>query len=487
MGLRLILMTKLITANDITRLKGKVESTGIKLILLHLFPIISEGAVSQLKQPSDMTPTAEKVSDHLRAAGIHNARVIQHEGCYPAVFGEIKADVPNAPTILIGGHFDGQPSTNQWTVTAPHEPKLVIEGGETRVFGRGTSDDWGQVLTHVMAVKMIRDLGLPLPVNLKFLIEGGEETGSPNMDKFVTSHKELLTCDLVILTDSSPGRPGIPVITTMARGLVGADVKLEFGTNDPHSGDSLTYSAVDVLAKILSLKNLKTMRVEIPGFYDRVRTTSDAAIARLIQMPFDVGHFIKMNGLTRIITLDGCSAQEAMWAKPTYQQHTVLDSKGHAIPHSNKLTTRAQAYVTMRLVADQDPMEIFELFKTEVYRRLEQETLLQPETLHIELGHLAYPFSTDVSGPMFDAVALSMSEAFGVKQVDFAGCGGTEPIAIYYQNILGAPVVFNAYNDPSDHYHGDNESLSVDRGFMPGIVANVLTYQRLFELRNPAQ
>lgn len=304
------------------------------------------------------------------------------------------------------------------------------------------------------------------------------------MDKFVTAYKELLKCDLVILTDSAPGRPGIPVITTMARGLVGADVNLEFGTNNPHSGESLTYSAVDVLSRVLALKNLKTMRVEIPGFYDRVRSTSDPAIARLIQMPFDVGHFIKTNGLTKIITLDGCSAQEAAWAQPTYQVHTVLDHQREALPHSNTLPTRAQAYVTMRLVADQDPREIFELFRAEVYRRLEAETQLGPETLHIEAEHVAYPFSTDVTGPQFDAVALSMSEAFGVQQVDFAGCGGTEPIAMYYQTILGVPVVFNAYNDPSDHYHGNDESFSIDRGFMPGIVANVLMYQRLYELRN---
>ncbi len=334
-----------------------------------------------------------------------------------------------------------------------------------------------------MAVKMIRDMGLPLMVNLKLLIEGGEEIGSPNMDKFVKAHKDLLKCDLIILTDSAPGRPGVPVITTMARGLVGADVKLKFGVNDPHSGDSLTYSAVDVLSRILALKNLRTMRVEIPGFYDAVRPVTDPGIARLIEMPFDVSHFIQTNGLGRIVTLDGCSAQEAMWAQPTYQVHTVLDSSGEAIPHVNKLTTGAQAYVTMRLVADQDPQHIFELFSTEVFRRLAAETHLDASTLAIKPSHFAYPFSTDVSGSEFDAVALSMSEAFGVEQVDFAGCGGTEPIAMYYQTILGVPVVFNAYNSPGDHYHGNDESFSIERGFMPGIVANVLMYQRLRELR----
>lgn len=166
----------LVSRADVATLRRTVGLQAQDLVRAHLFPIILDGAVSQQKSPSDMLVTAEKVRDHMRAAGIDNARVIQHEDCYPAVFGEIRADVPNAPTILIGGHFDGQPSAkNQWTVTEPHKPVILEQGGEVRVFGRGTSDDWGQVLTHVMAVKMIRELGLPLTVNLKFLIEGGKK------------------------------------------------------------------------------------------------------------------------------------------------------------------------------------------------------------------------------------------------------------------------------------------------------------------------
>ena len=476
-------------ARDIGTIRNQVGARAHDLIRAHLFPIILEGAVSSLKEPKDMLPSAEKVRDQMRIAGVENARVIQHGECYPSVFGEINSDVPNAPTILIGGHYDGQPSeAHKWNITEPHVPKIVVgSSGEHRVFGRGTSDDWGQVLTHLMAVKMIRDLGTALPVNLKFLIEGGEEKGSPDMDKFVVDHKDLLKCDLVILTDSAPGREDFPVITTSARGIVGAIVTVKFGNNSPHSGDSLVPSAVEVLSSILSLRDLRTMRVEIPGFYDDVRILPDAERAKIIVMPFDAELFVRNYGLSQLFPVDGYTNQETMWTQPSYAWHTLLDSHEHkkGLAMVNKLPTEAMAYVTMRLVPNQKPDKIFELFKAEVYRRLAVNTGFGPEAVTIESEGLAHPFSIDTTGPYFDAVAASMSQAFGVKEVDFAGCGGTEPIAMYYQTILGVPVVFNAYNSPSDHYHGDNESFSIETGFEPGIVANILMYQKLWELRNP--
>src|SRR3989338_1794719 len=475
----------LIARADVATLRRTVGLQARDLVQAHLFPIILDHAVSKDKKPDDMFATAEKVRDHMRAAGIDNARVIQHEGCYPAVFGEIKADVPNAPTVLIGGHFDGQPSAKkQWTVTEPHKPLIVEQGGEARVFGRCTSDDWGQVLTHVMAVKMIRELGLPLTVNLKFLIEGGEEIGSPNMDKFIRAHKEMLQADLVILTDSSPGRMEAPVITTMARGLVGATVELKTGTNDPHSGKNLAVNALLALNKILDMIDLKTGRVSIPGFYDDVRQLSAAERASFNAMPFDTALYTHEYGLSGIHTIDGCTPQETMWAQPSYEAHTVLSRTDEGLVVANLIPTHVKSYVTMRLVANQDPARIFELFKAEAFRRLAEFTPLGAETLNISIESLAYPFAQDTSGPFFGAVADGMAVGFDVSKVDFMGCGGTEPIAMYYQTILGVPVIFNAFNSPADHYHGNDESFSIDRGFQPGIVANVLMYQRLYELRN---
>ena len=286
----------LVNKPDLVR---RVGAQGRRLVEEHVFPIIGAEAVSKTRSKSDMVEVATRVKDHLQVLGVENARVIEHEGCFPAVFGEIKADVPNAPTILVGGHYDGQPSSKEnWIIVQPHEPGFVTQGGETRFFGRGTSDDWGQVLTHAIAVKMIRELGLPLLVNIKFLIEGGEEVGSENMDKFITTHREMLKCDLVILTDSAPGRMNVPVVSTSGRGLVGANVRLKIGNNPPHSGENLAPSALEILQHILSLKDLGTQEIMIPDFYSMVRTPGDAEIAKLRAMPFDTDLFIRSKGLT---------------------------------------------------------------------------------------------------------------------------------------------------------------------------------------------
>ena len=467
---------------DAGKIKSLVLSAGLSPVKEYLFPVIVDAPVSSLKKPQEQLSTAKLVCDTLLSAGI-DARIITHPETYPAVYGEIKSDLPNAPTILIGGHYDGQPSVKSlWHVTEPHTPKIVDAGGETRVYGRGTSDDWGQVLTHILAVKMIRASGAPLPVNLKFLIEGGEEVGSPGMDKFILEHKDLLKCDLVILTDSAPGRMNFPVITTTARGLAETEVELKFGTNNLHSGDNLTVGVMEVLASILSLKDLKTRRVNIPGFYDRVKPLSESERAKLNAMPLDLALYQQKYGLDRLRLLAGHTAQETIWAQPSYEWHTVLGPTKEAIPMSNTITTRAIAYVSMRIVADQDPAEVLALFKAEVYRRLAANTDFGPEVLTFSSESLAYPFKEDVSGPYFQAVAQGMAQAFEVSEVDYGGCGGTEPIAIYYQKILRVPVVFNAFNSPADNYHGNDESFSIERGFQPGIVANALIYQHLSDL-----
>lgn len=474
---------------DVTKIRAAVERLGVKPIKEHLFPVIADAPVSKDKTPSDQMSTAIKVRDALIAFGVSNARIIEHPGCYPAVYGSLEADLPNAPTILIGGHYDGQPSMpREWNVTQPHKPKIVTQGGETRVFGRGTSDDWGQVLTHLMAVKMIRSSGAQLPARLIFFIEGGEEEGSKNMDEMIRANKHLLECDLVLLTDSSPGRVGVPVITTLGRGLVSAKVRLKLGDNSLHSGVwSIMPGANEILDQVLALKDLMTQKVLIPGFYNDVVQLSDAERAHFAAMPLDIDTFKRDKGLRIVRLPPGLTAQETLWAQPTYQKHTINGPDGkEPLAPSNTIYTDACAYVSMRVVPNQDPNNIFRLFKEEVYRRLDALNI-PPEFLTIEPESFAYPFLQDTSGPMFATVAESMASAFGVASSDFMGCGGSEPIAIHYQAILGVDVVFNAYNSPLDNYHASDESFSITHGFYPGVAANALIYLNLYKLRNAAR
>ncbi len=441
-----------------------------------IFPIIQAEAVSKHKTPAQMRPVAEKVKIIMATYGIENLQILQEAGSYPAVYGEVRSPHPHAPTILIQGHYDGQPSdASKWIKTKPHQPKIIPEDGERRIYGRGTSDDWGQVMTHLAAVDAYKRTGTPLPVNIKFLIEGGEEIGSNDMDKLVTRYKDLLQCDVVMITDSGPGREGHPVITTLARGLAAAYVTLQTGNNNPHSGDNIAINAQKKLSRLLSKLEDDQGKIIILGFYDQVRILSSLERKKLNSKPFDVELFKKTYGLDEIVTEPGYAPQETMWARPSYEVHGFFEGeKGNNIP------TRAEAYVTMRLVADQNPEKIFTLFRDFLLQKAEE--LGVRKYLTIQEQGLAFPFSTTTEHPAFKAAERAMEQAFGAA-VDYMGIGGTEPIALFHQQILKVPVIFNAYNSPRDHYHGNDESFSIERSFIPGIKANVLFYRNMEEVK----
>ncbi len=441
-----------------------------------IFPVIRAEAVSRHKSPEQIRPVAEIVRAVMQRYSIENLRILQEGSSYPAVYGEVRSSDPDAPTILIQGHYDGQPSdAKAWTKTRPHEPILITEDGEHRIYGRGASDDWGQVMAHLAAVDAYTKTGTPLPVNVKFLIEGGEEVGSRDMDKLIEKYKGLLRCDAVMITDSAPGREGHPVITTLARGLAAVNILYTTGTGAPHSGDNIAPNAVAELAFILSsMKDHHTGRISIPGFYEQVPDFPAEVRRKFNAMPFDVELFKRTYGLSRIVTEEGYTAQETMWLRPSFEVHTFEGGE-----FSNNIPYKAEAYVTMRAPPGAEPARIFELFRQDFYRRA-VELGIPPGQFHFENEHFGQPFTTTTEHPYFRAAERAMGEAFGAS-VDFMGCGGTEPIAVYHQQILKVPVIFNAYNSPMDHHHGSDESFSLEKGLLPGIMASVLFYRYVAE------
>ena len=507
----------------IKRLEQYVHAHLDEYVKEGIFPIIKAEAISAQKPPQEMRPVAEKVKQIMSSHCLENLQILQVAGSHPAVYGEIRSSHPYAPTILIQGHYDGQPSTlSEWTpVTdrhgktvsvSPHQPVIVEEGGERRIYGRGSSDDWGQVMTHLAAVDTYCKTGTDLPVNIKFLIEGGEETGSTDMNQLIEKYKDLLKTDVVMITDSAPGRADHPVITTTSRGLVGATITLNYGTNSAHSGDNIAPNPVQDLSELLQMRDPQIRRVTIPGFYDDVVDLSPTQREKMSKVPFDIELFKRANGLRRIVTEQGYSAQETMWTRPSYEVHYIDSIKNitplekltkeqyqammEVIPFEqltretyekqqhrlfeeqnvNKIPYKARAYVTMRIVPNQRPEIIWKLFLQELQRRAARMQI-SSEELEIEPESLAHPFTTSTESPFFKAAEEAMQAAFG-NSVDYMGCGGTEPIALHHQQILKVPVIFNAYNSQRDHYHGSNESLSIEKGFLPGIIANILFYQK---------
>lgn len=264
---------------------------------------------------------------------------------------------------------------------------------------------------------------------------------------------------------------------------------------------------------ILQMRDPQTRRITIPGFYDDVVNLSPAQREKMSQVPFDIELFKKENGLRRFVTEQGYSAPETMWTRPSFEVHYIDNIKNitpfeklikdqykavmEVIPFEeltretyqkqysrlfeeqnvNKIPYQTRAYVTMRIVPNQKPERIWQLFFQELQQRAAAMHIL-PSELKIEQESLASPFSTTTEHPAFKAAELAMQQAFG-SSVDYMGCGGSEPIAVYHQQILKVPAIFNAYNSPKDHYHGHDESFSIEKGFIPGIKANVLFYENM--------
>ncbi len=452
-----------------------------------IFPIIEAEAVSAQKSPEQMLPSAEKVKSVMKNHGLENLQILQEAGSYPAIFGEIRSSNPHAPTILIQGHYDGQPSdATEWTPVQdahgnfinvhPHKPVIVQENGERRVHGRGTSDDWGQVMTHLAAVDAYRKTGTPLPCNIKFLIEGGEEVGSKNMDQLIEKHKELLATDVVMITDSGPGREGHPVITTLARGLAKAYITHTTGTNAAHSGENIAPNALsEIMGIFSSMKDSKTQKILIPGFYELIPTVSAEERKRLNQMPFDTELFKRTYGLRRIVVEEGFTPQETMWTRPSLEMH-ILEGGSF----SNSIPYKIKAMITMRVPPGTDPEGLYSAFRKE-FERKATEMNIPLEEFQFETDHFGQSFSTKTDHPYFKAAEKALEEAFGAS-VDFMGCGGTEPIAVFHQQILRVPVILNGVNGPEDNYHGHHESLSIEKGFLRGIIAQMLFYQYAAEI-----
>ena len=440
----------------------------------HIIPLLRSRPVSSERSPAELHSTADDLKSILERVGLENVQILREGESYPAVYGEYHSPLIGAPTLLVQGHYDGQPSDlKRWTVTHPHEPVIVTVNGERRLYGRGASDDLGQVFTHVVALDFYRKHKLPLPINLKFLFEGGGEVGSKDMDTLVEKHKDLLRADVVMITDSAPGRMDHPVITTSGRGLVGFNVTLKTGTNNPHSGDNIAFNAVATLAALLtSMKDYVTQRVLIPHFYDDVQDLSPREREQINAMQFDTDLFRMNYGLQQLVGEQGFTFNETMWHRPSYEIHEIRGGMA-----SNIIPTEVSTYVTMRLVPRQKPEKIGKLFVEELYHRAEIFGL-QTSQLIVTSRSSSFPFNTSTDHPSFRKAEQAMAAAFGTS-VDYMGCGGTEPIVLVHQQILKAPVIFNAYNSPSDHYHGDNESFSLDLGFIPGVVANVLFYELL--------
>lgn len=408
----------------------------------------------------DVRRCADYLRQKMLDSGLTRAEVMPTAG-HPVVSGEWLG-APGKPTILIYGHYDVQPvePLSEW-LTPPFEA-TVRDGA---LYGRGTTDDKGQVYIHLKAVEAwLRTTG-SLPLNVKFIIEGEEEIGSEHLEDFLRAHRDRLQADIVVISDTPMLRRGLPSICYGLRGLTYMEVDVRGPSVDLHSGSygGAVANPAHVLCEIVARLKGPDGRVKIPGFYDRVRRLSRRERAHLRELPFDESEFLRLTGSPALTGERGFTTLERLWARPT------LDVNGLVSGHTGEgaktiIPARALAKISMRLVPDQDPDEIARRFESYVRQ-------IAPPTVRVEVRTLSTgrPFLAPYDHPAFHAASRALEKGFGRRPV-FIREGGSIPFVATIHQVLGRPCVLLGFGLPDENSHAPNEWLSLEN-YHQGIVS----------------
>jgi acetylornithine deacetylase/succinyl-diaminopimelate desuccinylase-like protein len=408
---------------------------------------------------ADVLRASDFLVEKLRAAGLTAERV-EAKG-HPLVYGEWNG-APGKPTVLFYGHYDVQPAdpVELWR-HPPFEP--TVEGD--RLYARGATDDKGQSFAHVKAVAaMLAERG-ELPVNVKFLVEGEEESGGAAIDRYVREDGgKRLACDCVWISDSSLFAPGRPALVYGLRGITYMEIKVTGPSRDLHSGTfgGAVANPLNALAEILSrLRDPRSGRIAISGFYDDVRPLADWERAEFARLPFDEAAFKADLGVTELPGEEGYSPRERAWARPTLDVNGIF---GGYMGQGAKtvLPSWGGAKVSMRLVPDQDPEQIARLFTEHVHR-------VKPAGVTVEVTtiHGAEPTVVTIEGPIVEAASAAMAETWGAPPVRIRE-GGSIPIVSTFAAVLHKPVLLLGFGLNDDALHSPNEKFNVSH-FYNGI------------------
>jgi acetylornithine deacetylase/succinyl-diaminopimelate desuccinylase-like protein len=426
-------------------------------------------SISALPQhAADVRRAAEWTADELKKVGLQNVRLIETPG-HPVVYGDWLG-APGAPTILFYGHYDVQPvdPVDQWT-SPPFE--ATVRDGE--IYARGSADDKGQVFMHIKAVEAHLKQEGKLPLNIRFFIEGEEEVGSVHLDDFVRSHKDDLAADVVVISDSPMFDRGIPSICYGLRGLTYFQIDLRGSRTDLHSGSfgGAVANPAMVLAQMLAQMKDRGGRIKIPGFYDEVRELSEAERAEWKRLPFNETKYRKELGAPKLFGESGYTTLERVWARPTFEVNGLLSGfTGDGA--KTVLPATAMAKVSMRLVPDQDPQKIGDLFEAYLHK-------VAPKTVELTITrmHGGKPWMTEFDNKYVRAAGRAIERGFGKPPV-FNREGGSIPVVSTFQQELGLPSVLFGVGLPDENAHAPDEKLDLGN-FHNGIIASAFLYQEI--------
>lgn len=400
----------------------------------------------------DTARAAEWLADAMRRVGLVT-EIIPTPG-HPVVLGEWRDAGPDAPTALIYGHYDVQPPEplELWT-SPPFEPS-VRDG---RIYARGSVDDKGQLYLHIKAIEAHLAARGSLPVNVIVLAEGEEEVGSAHLEQFIAAHAERLRADVVVISDSTMFAPGLPSLLFSLRGLAYFQIDVQGPDRDLHSGSygGAVVNPAMALARILSTLHAADGRIAIAGFYDDVRDWGDAVRTQIRSLPFEEEAFRAETGASALGGEPGFSVLERIWMRPTCEVNGLLSGyTGEGA--KTVLPARAMAKVSCRLVPDQEPARIGDLFRAHVAR-------VSPPGVRVEVQELhgGRPWKAEPSGPLFEAARRALTAAFGREPV-LAGEGGSIPVVGDFERILGVPALLLGFGLPGENAHAPDEWMSVE-------------------------
>ena len=433
-----------------------------------LFQLLRIESIStDSSKKGEVKKAAKFLAGHLEEVGLDEVKLHETDG-HPIVTAQKIVD-PDLPTVLIYGHYDVQPPDPEelWE-TPPFEP--TVKDG--RVYARGASDDKGQSFTHVKSVAAYLQTGTDLPVNVKFILEGEEEIGSPNLIPFINEHKELLSCDMVLISDTAMFGEDQPSITYGLRGLAYMEVHVTGPNRDLHSGvfGGAVDNPVNVLANIISkLKNDEGV-IQVEGFYDDVEEMTPEMREAYSKLPHSDKEYMEDLGVDALHGEKGYSTLERASARPSLDVNGIWG--GYQKEGAKTvLPAKAGAKISMRLVPDQDPHKIAELFKKHVES-------LAPDTVDVvvEEHHGGHPVVIDLDFYGLKAAAKAFEDIYD-KEALFSREGGSIPIVADFKKILGVNSILMGFGLTRDALHSPNESFSL-KDFHRGIK----TSARFFEL-----
>lgn len=416
----------------------------------------------------DTRAAADWFADKLGSAGL-TTETVETEG-HPIVVGESRTAGPDAPTVLIYGHYDVQPPDplELWT-SPPFEPTER----DGRIYARGSADDKGQLYMHVKALEAFHATGTPLPINVVVVAEGEEEVGSPNLVPFVQAQAERLACDVVLISDTGMYAKGIPSVGFSLRGLAYFELHVHGADSDLHSGEygGAVANPVNALARIIASIHDDEGRIAIEGFYDDVIEWDAATRDTIAALPHSDESFARDLAVTELSGEAGYGTLERLWIRPTCDVCGVLGGyTGEGA--KTVLPNHAMAKVSFRLVPDQNPDRVKELFEAHLAR-------VTPPGVSVELHELhgGRPWKASVDGPEFEAASEALEEAFGARPVPMGG-GGSIPIVVEFEEILDATALLVGFSLPGCNLHAPDEWLPIEN-YEKGIGALVRLYAKL--------